>query len=216
MKKQIVIDIETMPNFDVVHLLPEPKIDSRLKDSAKIEEARKDAKQAQLDKMALSPLTGKIALIGFCGENSGGNIEAWHNEKEGLDLLYSVYLNDSQIITYNGKGFDLPFIFKRGIILGCKWASIPEMKKFTDRYKSDERHIDLMQEFCNYNEYEKIDNLARFILGEGKIDFDVTKIHELVKTPDGQQQLKEYCQKDCDITWQLARKMGFINDLEGF
>ncbi len=204
--KQIVIDIETIPNLDVVDLLPEPKIDSRLKDPAKIEEAKKEARQAQIDKMALSPLTGKVAFVGFFSNGKFLNAINF-DEKEMLDAAYELMTN-SQIITYNGKNFDIPFIFKRGIILGCEWASIPAMKKFTDRYA--ERHIDLMQEFCNWGEWEKLDNLARFILGEKKAEFDVTKIAELIKTPEGLQQVSDYCKKDCEITWKLAKKLGFI------
>lgn len=206
--KQIVIDIETIPNLDVVNLLPEPKIDSRLKDPAKIEEAKKEAIQTQLDKMALSPLTGKVAYIGYVTDTGFNGLH--YNEKEMLDTVYSLMM-DNQIITYNGKNFDIPFIFKRGIILGCAWASIPDMKKFTDRYA--ENHIDLMQEFCNWGEWEKLDNLARFILGEKKVDFDVTKIAELIKTPEGLQQVADYCKKDCEIAWRLAKKLGFIQEV---
>jgi DNA polymerase elongation subunit (family B) len=203
---QLVIDIETMANPDATPLLPEPSIDSRLKDPVKIAEAKAEAKAKQIEKMALSPLTGKIAAVGLYGE-FGGEVLI-DDEKSMLDAVYAA-IKVSQIITYNGKSFDIPFIFKRGIILGCEWATIPEMKLFTDRYKSGEAHIDLMVEFCNYGEYEKLDNLARFILGSQKVEFDYREIPELLKTDEGKAKITEYCLKDCELTYKLAKRMGF-------
>ena len=203
---QIVIDIETYANTEVMHLLPEPSIDSRLKDPAKVAEAKKEAKQKQADKMALSPLTGKIACIGWKSSVGEGVIFA-DNEKEILNEAYKL-INGNQIITYNGKSFDIPFIFKRGIILGCEWATIKEMKLYTGRY-DDKKHIDLMAEFCNYGEYEKLDTLARFILGTQKIEFDFKDIPELLPTEQGRAKIAEYCAKDVQITWDLAKRMGY-------
>jgi DNA polymerase elongation subunit (family B) len=203
--KQIVIDIETMPNLDVVKLLPEPSIDARLKDPVKVAEAQSEAKQKQLDKMGLSPLTGKIACIGYYSDD----ISLVHitNEAEMLNVVYD-YIKNYQIITYNGKAFDVPYIFKRGIILGLPWATIPEMKKYTDKY--NQTHIDLMTEFCNWGDFEKLDNLARFILGETKSEFDFREIPELLKTEEGKKKITDYCLQDCKLTWQLAKRMGFV------
>ena len=67
LEPQVVLDIETMPNEEVLSLLPEPSIDSRLKDPEKIKLAQESAREKQIEKMALSPLTGKVACIGFYG-----------------------------------------------------------------------------------------------------------------------------------------------------
>lgn len=212
--KFVVIDIETIPNPDMVQFLPEPKIDSRLKDPAKVAEARMNAKDEQLSKMALSPLTGKVVCIGYFDDSNGftqmATLDAPASEKAILDNFYEILSTPIVPITYNGKAFDIPFIFKRGIMLGCTWATIPEMKRFTDRYKSGDNHIDVMTEFCNYGEYEKLDNLSRYMLGYGKPEFDVTQIAVLMKTPEGCKQVSDYCLADCEITWKLAKKMGFV------
>jgi DNA polymerase elongation subunit (family B) len=208
--RQLVVDIETMPDSSVIHLLPEPAIDNRLKDPAKIALAEEASKQEQIDKMALSPLTGKIACIGYYhGNNTGLECDFADDEKACLDRFWNK-AKDCQLITYNGKSFDIPFIFKRGIILGCEWATIKQMKNYTDRFKSEKLHIDLMTEFCDFGKFEKLDNLARFILKDkGKLDFDVTTIKDLIATEEGRVKLKEYCLQDCKITWRLAKRMGF-------
>ncbi len=210
--KYVVIDIETIPNPDMVKMLPEPSIDSRLKDPAKVAQAKVDAADAQLNKMALSPLTGKVACIGYYDEVNGftqmATLDAPDAEKSILDYFYQILKTPIIPITYNGKAFDIPFIFKRGIMLGCEWATIPEMKLYSDRYSSV--HIDIMTEFCNYGEYEKLDNLSRYILGYGKPEFDVTQIAVLMKTQIGCKQVSDYCLSDCEITWKLAKKMGFV------
>jgi DNA polymerase elongation subunit (family B) len=204
---QLVIDIETMPNNDVLHLLPTPKVASNLKDPVKIEAAITEGREKQIEKMALSPLTGIIACIGVYSEAGEATLFAGDNEKAALDMLWQI-IEFKKLITFNGKSFDVPFIFKRGIILGCEWATIPNMKRYTDRYKSD-KHIDLMAEFCNYGEYESLDTLARFILGDKKVEFDFREIPELMKTTEGQERISQYCQQDCLLTWKLAKRMGF-------
>jgi hypothetical protein len=55
-------DIETMPNSSKLDSLPEPEIKTgNLKDPAKIEEKRAEARAEQIGKMALNPLYGRIA-----------------------------------------------------------------------------------------------------------------------------------------------------------
>lgn len=204
-KRQIVIDIETIPNPDIIHLLGEPTIDSRLKDPLKVAEAKAEAKAKQLGSMALSPLTGKVAAIGYYS----ADLQQCRitDEKEMLDVVIG-YLENFEVITYNGKAFDIPFIFKRGIILGCEWATIPAMRKLTKRFEVD-GHIDLMEAFCNYGEREKLDNLGKFILGYGKKEFDFARIPELLKTEEGKKEISEYCLHDCKMTWELAKRMGY-------
>jgi DNA polymerase elongation subunit (family B) len=207
---QIAIDIETMPDKSVVGLLPEPSIDSRLKDPDKIEDAKVKAKIEQIEKMALSPLTGKIASIAYYNnEIQEVDIITDDNEIELLNNFWKKIIG-KQIITYNGKSFDVPYIFKRGIIHKLEWATIRNMKQYTDRFKSESKHIDVMAEFCDFGKFEKLDNLARFILkGEQKDDFDVTKIAQMITTQEGRDKLRSYNLQDTKLTWDLAKRMGF-------
>ena len=205
---KIAIDIETMPNPDMICRLPEPTLKlGNVKDPEKIAIKKEEAKKAQIDKMALSPLWGEIACIGYCDENNSTcDIE---EEKEMITNFLKTVV-DKQIVTYNGKSFDLPFIYKRGIILGVEGCTIPALNIFVDRYKSQPRHIDVMEQFCGYGQYEKLDILGDVLLGENKLDFDFKKIPELLQTKEGKYILVEYCLKDCYLTWNLAKKMGLL------
>lgn len=199
------IDIETYKNPDMVKYLPEVKADVRLKDPEKIKANIEAKKQEQIDRMALSPEFGKIACIGIYGEDRkevlvGDEKEILKKFKEFLFQCNVTY------ITFNGKAFDFDFIFKRFVFYSLR--SLSQMKQYTDKYKS-QNHIDIMQEYCKFGEYKSLDLLASIYLGEKKIDFDVKQIPELLKTKEGIEKLKEYCLRDCELTYRLAKKFGY-------
>jgi len=60
-----IIDIETIPNLDVLPKMPDPDVKyGNTKDAEKRAAIDIEAKRKQQDKMALSPLTGRICA--FC------------------------------------------------------------------------------------------------------------------------------------------------------
>lgn len=209
-RKPLVLDIETIPNLDVIHLLPEPEVAlGNLVDPVKIEAKKSEAKKKQIASMGLSPLTGKVACIGLHMVD-GGRVIIGGDEGDVLTEAYNAINADVHLFTFNGKAFDLPFIFKRGIILRLPWATIANMKRFTDRYKAI-WHTDLMEEFCNYGERVSLDNLARFILGSKKTERDYSEYVELIKTEEGRQKIADDCLCDCKLTWDLAERMGYFS-----
>lgn len=199
---QIVVDIETIADLSD---LPDVKIDSRIKDLEKVQQAMDEARFKQIEKAALSPRTGQIACIGyFTIEKSFVSF----GEEEKLIEDFIKLTSGKQVITFNGKSFDIPFLFKRGIKLGVKGATIPAMKSYQDRYRTD-KHIDIMSEYCGYGEYTSLNDLSRFLLGSEKMEFNHKEIPELLKTEEGRKKIEAYCLSDCSLTYQLAKKMGF-------
>ena len=137
----LAIDIETMPNPDMISKLPEVVADSRLKDEEKIKADIEKKKAEQIEKMALSPLYGKIACIGYYGDE----IQKVDIEDEATMIKkFLDRINENVVVTWNGKGFDFEFIIKRGVILGVCPLSLLEV--YTNKYKS-ENHIDLMEKY---------------------------------------------------------------------
>lgn len=213
MPKYIVVDIETMPNPDAVKFLPEVRASGVLKDPAKIEADIAEKKAAQLESMSLSPKTGRIACIGFYADDFEDVV---FGEIDALSR-FNQLVNDRTIITFNGKSFDIPFIFKRAMVNNLRWAGIPQMREYTDKYKSGSKHIDLKEEhevYGQFDKFESLESLAQFYLGAGKSDMDFKRIPELLQSEAGQKELASYCLQDCKLTWELAKRFGFIVNME--
>jgi len=204
--RDIVIDIETYGNEEMIKYLPEVEASKTLKDPEKIAKDIEEKRQEQIDKMALNPLYGKIACIGLYSQDYQDVL--FGTEEEILTKYFKI-VQDKNIITYNGINFDIPFIYKRACIYGIK--DIADMKPMVAKF-NNRHHIDIMQEFCEYGKYEKLNTLAKIYLGEEKKDFDVKLIKDLIATEDGRKQLKNYCLQDVALTYKLAVKFGYINE----
>lgn len=208
-----VVDIETMPNEEMIDKLPEPDVKyGNTKDEAKRQVVYEEAVKKQIEKMALSPLYGKIACVGHKkGLELAGCVISC-NEHEIVKFIFDEILtwadsNSPKIVTWNGIGFDIPFIYKRALILGIKPSS--SMDYWMKRYNTSP-HCDLMQVWCNWYGYEKLDNVAKAVLGHGKVEFDVTQIAQLMKTEAGRKQISDYCIGDTNPTSKLFYKMANV------
>jgi len=82
----------------------------------------------------------------------------------------------------------------------------PPLSAWTRRYNT-EKHYDLMAVCGNWSEYIALDDYAKMILGESKIDIDYKTFPELVKTEDGRKKLEEYCLQDSRLTYRLFERM---------
>jgi len=220
----IALDIETMANPDAVALMPEPDVKTgNLKDPDKIAAKIAEAKAEQAEKAALDPLTARIASFAAVG---GSVVEPEAKEfvqviQEATDMaerdliqgIFAILGTESvRIVTWNGIGFDLPMIYKRALILGVDPANFgaPPLSAWTKRYAAD-KHYDLMQIWGGWRDYVKLDTVAKLVLGANKVEFDVTKIAELVATEEGSAELAEYNLQDTRLTWELFKRMnGFL------
>ena len=203
----LAIDIETMPNPDMISKLPEVVADSRLKDEEKIKADIEKKKAEQIEKMALSPLYGKIACIGYYGDDLI-HVDI-SSEKSMLDYLMGIIISGQDVLfTWNGTGFDWDFIIKRAIILGCDNWNLLLLESI--RSRKNTMFVDLMEKWCGYGKFAKLNEIASILLdGECKDDLDVKQIPELMKTTTGKEMIRRYCLRDCELTYKLARKMGY-------
>lgn len=214
----IVFDIETIPNRDMVSRLPAIEIKAgNLKDPAKIAEKEKAAKQEQIEKMALSPLYGRICafvaiderdnVIADCLEEETDEAESYLIEK-----VFRKILNGHRIITYNGTSFDLPFLYRRAVILGIdirEYEHVPTLAEMTTKYNKM-RHVNLMQVWCGFGQFEKLDNIASAMFAEHKIEIDFREFPELIKTPEGREKLLAYCKQDVRLTAKIWNRISGI------
>ena len=212
----IAFDIETMPNSAMIARLPEPEVKTgNLKDPAKIEEKIESARIEQVAKMALSPLYGRVcAFVGMEDSNTFYHdcIKADSDDEE-VNVLETAFkiIGGKRTITYNGTGFDLPFIYRRAVVLGVdiRQFGAPTLAEMTARY-NNKHHVDLMTAWCGFGQFEKLDNLAGAFLNDAKLEVDFAEFPEMIKTEEGRIQLLEYCKQDVVITLKLWNRIAGI------
>ena len=209
----IAFDIETIPNSSLMNNLPEAEVKlGNLKDPEKIKEKQEEARKAQIEKMALSPLYGRICCFAVSTDESysTNSIIAEESDIAETGLIERAFevLSGNTIITYNGNNFDLPFLYRRAVILGVhpQEFNMPPLAELTKKY-SNTKHIDLMQAWSGSNNFEKLDTLGKFICNDHKIDIDFREFPELLKTGEGQKKIADYCQQDTDLTIAIFRRL---------
>lgn len=159
---RIVFDIETIgANFDE---LPAEAQKYILKSG---EDEKKN--QGVKEKLGLWPLTGEIAAICLLNpdtgkgrvyfQSPGGKTEPLVengmeylalSEKEILERFWQEIKNYNQFITFNGRGFDCPYIILRSGVLKVR----PTRNLMPYRYKDDE-HIDLLDQLTFYGAFRR-------------------------------------------------------------
>lgn len=129
----LIIDIETKDWFkdeDHKQLILSENQDSRLKDADKIADNHKKI----IARAALSPYSGQITVVGM--RHSGkpesfiytlgytdpldGYVNGFPTERELLVAVWASIAkaidNGERLVTFNGKSFDLPYLFIRSLI----------------------------------------------------------------------------------------------------
>lgn len=202
------VDIETIPDLSMLDLLPEVKASKVLKDPEKIEKDLNEKRLKQIEEMSLDPVFAKVICV--CLYNPKNKITLLGEEKDIIQKFWSEIGNHGQIFTYNGRGFDIDVLLKRGLRYDIGHF-------YTDCLLYRPKHmggrvVDLMEVFCKYGEYRKLDTLAEVYLGKKKIEIDCKKFPELLKSHEGELQIAEYCMRDAELTWELAKKFGYDLD----
>lgn len=215
LKKPVAIDIETIGNRDVIPLLPEPEPDSRLKDPAKIEADIKNKREKQIQSLGLSPWTGRICYIGAAYMDDDELVsngvhlqdETDEAEKDMLEIFVQIVCNlevkYGQLLfaTFNGIGFDVPFLNGRTLAL----RSDRSLKISTKKY-SITNHLDVKAVLSNWEKFQAgtLDFFSSILLGENKTDgIDGSMIQSMWDNGEIDT-IGDYCKKDCELTYKLA------------
>jgi DNA polymerase elongation subunit (family B) len=213
MTSRVVFDIETLAypfdSFDEARQL-------YLTKQAKNDEEREEA----IAKLSLSPLTAQVLAIGMLnpdtkqgkvfylgpGESPSLLDEGLVGlvpctEKEILEQFWKSVSHYKQIITFNGRGFDGPFVMLRSAILGVK----PSKNLMGYRYSAQD-HCDLLDQFSFYGATRKF-NLDFYCRAfgiespkeEGVSGQDVGRLYAEKRYRD----VAEYCMRDVKATAEL-------------
>ena len=210
-------DIETMPILSKIGELPEPEVKlGNLKDPVKIAEKQAEARAEQVAKMALNPLYGRIiCAVFFDAEAAPVRLTAGDDDEEERELIRGCFrvmaggvTGPPRLATWNGVGFDLPFLFKRALLL---YVFIPKAVGSLDRWckrYATTPHADLMQIWSGWDSrsYAKLDDVAGAVFREHKIGISFEEFPELVKSEEGRNRIADYCEQDTRLTLKLYHR----------
>ena len=225
----VSVDIETRPNNKMAIYLPEPVVKyGNVKDEEKRKAMYDDAVMRQLQNMALDPLYGEViaAVVVHKGKVilslliDGKKIDERYIVNQVLRYLRLIDDAAPLIITWNGTSFDIPFLYKRAMILDRQAKhkepllnpeallyGLPPMSYYTKRYDTS-RHVDLPLVWGSWDsqaKYTGMDSVALPLLKKKKLDinYDMLEYHELLKTQAGREKVLARCEQDTLITDEI-------------
>lgn len=195
------------------------------------DEAGRAARRAELERqLSLWPCTATVVCLAMLnadtargqvlfvaadyqdGEQEAGPVEfvACLDESELLTAFWDVAKHYEQIVTFNGRGFDVPFLYLRSAIL-----NVPITRKDLLGYRfATEPHCDLAEQLSFYGVSGREGAARRF-----NLDFyckvfgiDSPKSHGVTGMDVGRlvaearyREMAEYCLRDVQATVELYR-----------
>lgn len=166
----LIFDIETVgEKFDELDATTQDVLTRWIKKESEGEEEYKVALEDLKNGMGFSPLTGAIVVIGVWDfeknkgavyfQAPGENIQEFEednikykqcSEKEMLENFWKGAGQYQEFVSFNGRGFDVPFLMVRSAIHGIR----PSKDLMSNRYLSSQRyeakHIDLYDQLSFY------------------------------------------------------------------
>ncbi|MFW5884934.1 MAG: ribonuclease H-like domain-containing protein [Patescibacteria group bacterium] len=177
--KKIVFDIETVgENFDKMDKTTQKVLTNWVEQTAKSKEEKEKAIQDIKEGLGFSPFTGEIVSIAMIEHNSqkgavyfqspGKKLKETEKdgikykpctEKEILENFWNVAQHAEEFITFNGKGFDVPFMMIRSAIYKIKPSKDLMSNRYLNLQTAGAKHVDLMDQLIFYGAVFKRPNL---------------------------------------------------------
>lgn len=199
----IYFDVESGPQSDgqLEKVMPHFKAPKNYKDADKIAAAICEMEMEWRDRAALSALTGEVLAIGLLDEDSTRFLTG--PEPAVLKAFWGIFSDGPQMVGFNVKGWDLPFLCQRSWILGITTpADLMNGRWWHPRI------IDVLERWCCYS--NRFDGQSLGTIAKA------TAIGE--KTGDGKdfatlfkadrQAALDYCGLDLELTAKLAARLG--------
>ena len=151
------------------------------------------------------------------GENElddGIELKFYENEKEMIEDTFNLVEQYPVLLTYNGDGFDLPYLYNRANRVGVSKQKNPLYMMRDSATLQKGVHLDLYRTFSNrafqiyafgqkYTDFS-LNSVCKGILNEEKIG------HEMEIDEMTYYQIARYCQNDARLTYKLT---SFNDDL---
>jgi len=133
------------------------------------------------------------------------------NESKLLQFVFDAISNpETRLVTFNGTHFDLPFIYRRAMMLGIspKHFGAPPLTTWTKRYGND-RHIDMMTVWAGSDrvaDFDNLDDVAMALLGETRAPEEYEKFPELMATQEGRDHIAAACLHHAELTYRIFER----------
>ena len=220
--RQVVFDIETS-RYDLKEL-SESQQEYLLREAEKEEDP--ELRQKKTDEaerlLSLFPFTAKVIVIGFFDvqkeksyviyeteteedkwESESGVVYKGLPEKEMINTFWEYLKKFDQVITFNGRRFDIPFMMLRSAVHGIK----PSRNLIGNRF-STSSHLDLLEMLTFFGGFKSF-NLDFYCHAFG-IESPKSKgvsgmeVHELYKAGKIKE-VASYCAGDVNATYKLFK-----------
>ena len=220
---RVIFDIETVgADFDSL----DPAVRDYLLKWAEDEEEEERIKES----LSFYPLTGEIVAIGMLNpdtdkgavyfqtpgdmllpfEENGIRYECG-TEKEVLEKFWNTVKAYDQIVTFNGRSFDCPFIMIRSAVHKIK----PTRDLMPYRYSNNSSHIDLFDQLSFYGAAKRkfpLDMWCRTFgikspKAEGITGYDVKNLFKAGRHVD----IARYCAGDLTATKEVLFSLGKLH-----
>ncbi len=175
----LIVDIETVgEDFDAMDPTSQAMLTRWLESEDFSEEHRERELQMLKDGLGFSPVTGQIVAIGVLDDAQDRGVvyyqapNAQHeeseeekftfkpmHEKDMLTLFWKGALQYQELVTFNGRSFDLPFLMIRSAIHGIRVSKDFMSNRFIGSQKFGGRHIDLLEQLTFYGAVRRKSNL---------------------------------------------------------
>ncbi|MDA3815621.1 MAG: ribonuclease H-like domain-containing protein [Patescibacteria group bacterium] len=176
--KKIVFDIETAgENFDEMDEVTQKALSKWIDRVASDEKEKGKLLKDLKNGTGFSPFTGEVVAIGVLDIDSKKGAVYYQNlqnqeesekdgvklkpmtEKEMLENFWRIAEHAEEFISFNGRGFDVPFL----MIRSAKYGIRPTKNLMSNRYLNNQfdgaKHIDLMDQLTFYGAVRRNPNL---------------------------------------------------------
>ncbi len=218
--KRLIFDIETVGyEFDTLSPSQQEYI-LRYAEREKDEQIKQEKIDESKRYLSLYPFTAKVVAIGMLNVESGGSLVLYEGkdnwkaedknieykgfkEKEMLELFWNYVSKVDQVITFNGRNFDVPFLMLRSAMLQVK----PCINLIQSRYALT-HHVDLLDQFTFYGLVRKF-NLDFYCnafgiespKSKGITGMEVKELYKAGRVKD----IAIYCGDDIKATYELYK-----------
>lgn len=176
---KLIVDVETVgEDFDSLDETTQDSLTRWIKKKSKTKEEYAVELQDLKEGLGFSPLTGQIVAIGVLDYDKCQGAVYYHagddsvkeqeeegikfkpmSEKEMLENFWKVATRYDEFITFNGRGFDAPFLIARSAYHRLKPTRDLMSNRYLESQRNGVKHIDLFDQLSFYGAVQRKGNL---------------------------------------------------------